>query len=149
MRLLKPTFIDPHCYASAFSGLLSILPSNAVNADSLSTVKLWVIDADTKKATPAPPLCLFWIFWTQLQRFFCGIVNQIVKPLCFVCRLFASKQIKSMSRVFLARQTNIYKKILETWRNWVSKLNSRLSFYNRLPAVEKCLDKKILDRYFH
>ena len=32
----------------------------------------------------------------------------------------------------------------ETWRNWVSKLNSRLSFFKRIPAVEKCLDKSLI-----
>ena len=37
MRLLKSMFIDLHCYASMFPGLLSLLPSNAVSADSLST----------------------------------------------------------------------------------------------------------------
>ena len=41
-----------------------------------------------------------------------------------------------------SRQT--YKrKLEETWRDWVSKLNSRLSFYYHLPAVEKCLDKSL------
>ena len=41
------------------------------------------------------------------------------------------------------RQT-FQKKILEeTWRDWVLKLNSRLSFYYHLPAVEKCLDKSL------
>ena len=37
MRSLKPMFMDLHCYASTFPGLLSSLPSNAVSADSLST----------------------------------------------------------------------------------------------------------------
>ena len=51
------------------------------------------------------------------------------------------KEKKNLSRVFLGKHT---KKILEeTWRNWVSKLNSRLSFYYCLPAVEKCLDKSL------
>ena len=51
-----------------------------------------------------------------------------------------SKRIKNLSRVFLDKHK---KKLEETWKNWVSKLNSRLSFYNRLPAVEKCLNKSI------
>ena len=51
------------------------------------------------------------------------------------------KEQKNLSRVFLGTHT---KKILEeTWRNWVSKLNSRLSFYYCLPAVKKCLDKSL------
>ena len=29
----------------------------------------------------------------------------------------------------------------QTWRDWVPKLNSRLSFYYRLAAIEKCLGK--------
>ena len=83
MRTLKPMFIDLHCYASTLPGLLSLLPSNAVSTDSLST-GLLVIQAETKKkATSAPP-CLFLIFWTQLQRFFCGIANWIVKLVCCV-----------------------------------------------------------------
>ena len=49
---------------------------------------------------------------------------------------------KNLSRVFLDRHSKKKKKILEeTWRDWVLKFNSRLSFYYRLPAVEKCLDK--------
>ena len=83
IRLLKPTFIYLHCYTSLFSGLLSLLLNNAVSAASLST-RLWVIHAETKKATSAPPSCLFLIFWMQLQQFFCGILNRIVKPVCFV-----------------------------------------------------------------
>ena len=48
MRMLKPMFIDLHCYASTLPGLLSLLPSNAVSTDSLST-GLLVIQAETKK----------------------------------------------------------------------------------------------------
>ena len=69
MRSLKPTFIDLHCYASTFQGLDSLLPSNAVSADSLST-RLRVTHAETKISTSAPASCLFLIFWTQLQSFF-------------------------------------------------------------------------------
>ena len=69
MRMLKPMFIDLHCYASTLPGLLSLLPSNAVSTDSLST-RLWVVYAETKKATSAPPSCLFFIFWMQPQRLF-------------------------------------------------------------------------------
>ena len=83
MRSLKPTFIDFHCYASSFPGLLSLLPSNAVSTASLSS-RLWVIHTKTKKATSAPPSCLFLIFWMQLQKLFFGITNRIVKPVCFV-----------------------------------------------------------------
>ena len=83
MRSLKPTFIDLHCYPSTFPGLLSLLPSNAVSADSLST-RPWVIHAETKKATSASPSCLLLTFWMQLQRFFCGTANRIVKPVFFV-----------------------------------------------------------------
>ena len=83
IRLLKPTFIYLHCYTSLFFVLLSLLLNNAVSAASLST-RLWVIHAETKKATSAPPSCLFLIFWMQLQQFFCGILNRIVKPVCFV-----------------------------------------------------------------
>ena len=52
MRSMKPKFIDLHCYASIFPGLLSLLWSNAVSADILST-RLRVIHAETK--TSAPP----------------------------------------------------------------------------------------------
>ena len=48
MRMFKPMFIDLHCYASTLPGLLSLLPSNAVSTDSLST-GLLVIQAETKK----------------------------------------------------------------------------------------------------
>ena len=83
MRWFKWIFIDLHCYTSLFPGLLSLLPSNAVSAASLSS-RLWVIHAEAKKATSAPPSFLFLIFWTQSQRFFCGITNRIVRPVCFV-----------------------------------------------------------------
>ena len=87
-----------------------------------------------KKSTPLSSLL---IFWTQPQRFLRGIKNQLVKPTCFVkwC-----KRMKNLSRVF-PRQTFKKKKnrFEETWGDWVLKFNSRLSFYYRLPAVEKCL----------
>ena len=48
---------------------------------------------------------------------------------------------KNLSRVFLDKHT---KKLLEEiWRDWVSKLNSRLNFYYLLLAVGKCLDKSL------
>ena len=49
---------------------------------------------------------------------------------------------KNLSRVF--PDQNIKKILEETWRDWVSKLNSRLSFYCCLLAVEKCLDKSLI-----
>ena len=49
------------------------------------------------------------------------------------------KKIKNLSRIFPDKHTKKY--LQRKSRNWVSKLNSRLSFYYRLPAVEKCLDK--------
>ena len=91
MRSLKPTFIDLHCYAYTFPGLLSLLPSNTVSTDSPST-RLGVIHAETKKPASAPPSCLFLIFWMQLQRFFCGIANWIVKPVVlYVFEAYKSK----------------------------------------------------------
>ena len=36
------------------------------------------------------------------------------------------------------------KKKKKTWKDWVSELNSRLSFYYSLPAAEKCLEKCLL-----
>ena len=38
MRSMKLMFIDLHCYASMSPGLLSLLWSNAVSADILSTM---------------------------------------------------------------------------------------------------------------
>ena len=49
---------------------------------SLST-KLSVTHAEIRKTTSALQ-CFFFIFQTQLQRFFCGISNPVVKPVCFV-----------------------------------------------------------------
>ena len=52
------------------------------------------------------------------------------------------KRIKNVSRVFQDKHTQIYLKRLK--RDWVSKLNSRLSFYYHLPAAEKRLDKSLM-----
>ena len=52
---------------------------------------------------------------------------------------------KNWCRVFLDKHSKIY--ILEkSWRDWVSKLNSRFIFYYHLPAVEKCWIKAWLDK---
>ena len=97
----------------------------------------------SKKTTSAPLSCLFLIFWMQHQRFLHGITNWLVKPICFVsnCGLYSKKsgvkKMKNLSRVFLDKHS----KKKNTWK--VSELNSRLSFYYHLPAVEKCLDKSL------
>ena len=70
------------------------------------------------------PQCLFLIFWMQLQRFLCGIMNQLVKAVCFVKIWGLQKQwrkrMKNLSRVFLDKHS---KKKKNTWRNL-----KRLSF---------------------
>ena len=59
-----------------------------------------------------------------------------------VCKyLSQSVRRENPSRVFQKQ-----KKKQNTWRDWVSWLNSGLSLYNRLPVVEKCLEK-FLFRY--
>ena len=90
IRSLKLMFIDLHCYACSFPRLLSLLPSNAVSAASLST-RLWVIHAETK-ITSAPPSCLFLIFGTQLQRFFVDLrIEELSLLVLYIFEAYKSK----------------------------------------------------------
>ena len=70
MRMLKPMSIDLHCYASTLPGLLSLLPSNAVSTDSLST-GLLVTQAETnKKKQHLHHHVCFWFFERSCRDFF-------------------------------------------------------------------------------
>ena len=95
----------------------------------------------SKKSNIYITIMFVFDFLNAAAEFFCGIANRIVKPVCFV-HIWGlqewkqwCKRIKNQSRVFLDKYTK---------KRWVSKLHSRLSFYNRMPVVEKCFDKNLI-----
>ena len=61
--------------------------------------------------------------------------------MCFWQYLNQRKSKKNMQIEWNIFQGIFKKEKNKTWRDWVSLLNSRLSFYYRLPVEEKCLEK--------
>ena len=93
-----------------------------------------------EKQHPNHHVC-FWFFESSCRDFSVELLFVLYVFEAYKRKKQYCKGRKNLSRVFLDKHT---KKILaETWREWVSKLNSRLSFYHHLPAVEKCLYKSL------
>ena len=94
MRSLKPTFIDLHCYASSFPGLLSLLLSNAVRAASLST-RLWVIHAETKKSNICTTIMFVFYFLNSAAEIFSWNYKSNSQA-CLFCMYLRLKRVKTM-----------------------------------------------------
>ena len=71
---------------------------------------------------------LLFCFQAFIQTLFCTAV---------ICQKF------SFFTLCLVQCISKTKKKKNIWRNWVSILSSRLSFYCHLPVVKKCLEKYI------